>query len=80
MSEFNKTTTDTNFSDGFRKQYEENLKKTQQEHIDRINGNGVWIPCMHDQCTDCHGTGLKLYGGMCIHNLSCSCPKCLVTY
>ena len=37
------------------------------------------IPCIHQQCTLCNGTGInKLTGSQCIHNLSCNCPKCSV--
>lgn len=33
-------------------------------------------PCLHSLCTECHGTGVNHQGGMCFHNLSCSCPRC----
>lgn len=36
--------------------------------------------CMHEQCTQCNGTGVKRTGGMCIHMMSCPCPKCSPTY
>jgi len=32
--------------------------------------------CMHDRCPECHGTGKKWNGQMCVHMLSCPCPKC----
>lgn len=32
--------------------------------------------CLHNQCPECHGSGIKSTGGACFHNLSCSCPKC----
>lgn len=32
--------------------------------------------CLHDGCPDCGGTGRKEDGTMCIHYLSCPCPKC----
>jgi len=35
--------------------------------------------CLHDQCIECGGTGLKKGGGFCVHHLSCSCPKCSPT-
>ena len=61
-----------------REQYEEDLKRKQQEHLDSIQGQNDmnWRPCMHDQCTECHGTGVRRFGGMCIHSISCPCPKC----
>ena len=35
--------------------------------------------CLHDACQACHGTGInKSTGGICVHNISCSCPKCSV--
>lgn len=34
------------------------------------------FPCLHDLCSQCHGTGRKANGEMCIHYLSCHCPKC----
>lgn len=64
-----------------RKDYEDDLKKRREEHFKNINRNfGIndenWQPCMHDQCPECLGTGIKKNGGMCVHMLSCSCPKC----
>ena len=32
--------------------------------------------CLHNQCTICHGTGLKEDGSTCLHGISCPCPKC----
>lgn len=37
-------------------------------------------PCLHDQCTECDGTGKKKNGQTCIHYISCPCPKCTPTY
>lgn len=37
-------------------------------------------PCMHDGCPKCHGTGRKKDGSLCIHHLSCPCPKCTPRY
>jgi hypothetical protein len=31
--------------------------------------------CLHDQCSNCHGTGIGIIGP-CVHMLSCPCPKC----
>ena len=62
-----------------RKSYEEDLKRRQEEHLSRISGQQDytwWQPCMHDSCPMCFGTGIKSDGSMCIHNISCSCPKC----
>ena len=65
-------------------EYYRNLKQTQDDHLRRINSNPFnfetyrpsFQPCMHDQCSECHGTGLRSNGTYCIHNLSCPCPKC----
>ena len=40
-----------------------------------------WVePCMHDSCSQCHGTGRKADGSSCIHMISCNCPRCTVQY
>lgn len=60
-----------------REQYEKDLKERQEKHLREIAGGGApWSPCMHDACTECHGTGVKRFGGACIHGISCPCPKC----
>lgn len=34
-------------------------------------------PCLHDGCTECHGTGRKERdGSACVHMISCPCSKC----
>jgi len=73
-------------------QYERELYRKQQEHLRRVRElspptiytNDVnkpfnAQPCMHDQCPSCHGTGVRINGGSCIHGIACSCPKCGVT-
>jgi len=38
-------------------------------------------PCLHSQCDICKGSGFNLTTGqMCVHNISCSCPKCTPSY
>ena len=61
-----------------REQYEEDLKRRQAEHLRQVRGNRDrnWSPCAHNQCMQCHGTGIKLDGTYCIHSLYCSCPNC----
>ena len=63
-----------------RKQYEEELRRKQEEHLKKVAGrqntNIAWQPCMHNECSQCHGTGVKLDGSKCIHHISCPCPKC----
>ena len=33
-------------------------------------------PCMHDNCSQCCGTGIKVDGLACVHMISCPCPQC----
>lgn len=78
--------------DHSREAYEAELKRRQEEHIERVRKNtepygnfnqgfnAPWRPCMHDQCASCHGTGMKFDGSMCIHMISCPCPKCSPSY
>jgi hypothetical protein len=68
--------------EGDRERYERELAERQRAHLERVSGinNGQWRPCMHDSCPECHGTGIKANGGMCIHNISCPCPKCSPTF
>ena len=32
--------------------------------------------CLHMQCSNCNGTGVSKYGGLCVHALSCPCSRC----
>lgn len=72
-------------------QYEKDLKERQKRHLENVGqlaNNGLvgnnftppWKPCLHDQCTSCHGTGITITGASCVHGLSCSCPKCASSY
>lgn len=65
-----------------RGQYEEDLKRRQKEHLDSIQrqNDANWRPCLHDSCPECLGTGLKRDGSICVHNISCPCPKCSPSY
>ena len=66
-----------------KEQYEKDLKRKQEEHLRQVAGKddyNSWQPCLHDSCTQCKGTGIKLDGSICIHNLSCPCPKCSFRY
>lgn len=75
-----------NYSDEYRKQYEEDLRRRQYEHFQKIGQNWRqsqrqnWRPCLHDSCPQCHGTGVKLDGTHCVHAISCPCPKCTPSY
>jgi len=44
-------------------------------------GNVGVIKCLHDQCPNCGGTGVRKDGlGLCFHGIACPCPKCSFTY
>ncbi len=60
-------------------EYERNLYIRQEEHLKRVAFNRNWKPCLHDSCQTCHGTGISVFGGVCVHGISCDCPKCAVT-
>lgn len=64
--------------DSVRRQYEDDLWRRQKKHIDNLQSklNQNWRPCLHDSCPSCIGTGIKSDGSMCVHNISCPCPKC----
>ena len=66
----------------YRKQYEDDLQRRQKEHLDNVYGNQNrnWRPCLHDSCPDCLGTGIKRDGSICIHGISCPCPKCTPSF
>lgn len=61
-----------------RQEYERELREIQRKHLDKIRQlyDHEWQPCLHDQCSQCHGTGMKEDGSMCIHAISCPCPRC----
>ena len=61
-----------------RESYEKYLKRKQKQHLESIQQAKEinWQPCLHDGCLQCHGTGRKLDGSMCVHSISCPCPKC----
>lgn len=65
-----------------RKQYEEDLARKQRDHLSQVQSHkdANWRPCMHDSCPECHGTGVRLNGSPCVHNISCPCPKCTPSF
>lgn len=60
------------------KEYKKDLYRRRRQHLDFINihKNLNWSPCLHEQCPSCHGTGIGIDGGPCVHMISCPCPKC----
>ena len=66
----------------FKEIYEKELAEKQRNHLKNVYGNkgDNWRPCMHDQCPECFGTGIKIDGSACIHYISCPCPKCSPSY
>lgn len=65
-------------TDDRRRHYGEDLFRRQQEHLRQVqrNRDSNWQPCLHDQCPECVGTGIKKDGTHCVHMISCPCPKC----
>lgn len=61
-----------------REQYERDLKERQRKHLEQVRSSTTqqWRPCMHDECSECYGTGVTRNGGSCVHGISCTCPKC----
>lgn len=56
-------------SDELRKKVKEYLEDTTKRRTQ----------CLHDTCPKCHGTGRdSITGGMCVHHISCPCPKCTI--
>lgn len=70
------------FQETEKQRYERELAERQRQHLQNVQGNidSNWRPCMHDQCTECHGTGVKTNGSPCIHMINCPCPKCTPTF
>lgn len=65
-----------------REQYEKDLAERQRKHLEstQIHKESNWRPCMHDACPECIGTGVKRDGSVCVHGISCPCPKCTPQY
>jgi hypothetical protein len=65
-----------------KEQYEKELKRKQHEHLARVQGFVFqnWKPCLHEACPECYGTGIKVNGSSCVHNISCNCPRCSASY
>lgn len=50
---------------------------TQYQQLEGLQLNGS--KCLHSNCPHCGGTGNRRDGlGMCIHGISCNCPKCTI--
>lgn len=61
-----------------RDQYERELLERQKRHLEGVRRLQYqnWRPCLHDTCSECHGTGVRHDGQQCVHAISCRCPKC----
>lgn len=59
-----------------RDSYENDLRRRQREHLEKVRKNRPWKPCRHDGCSECCGTGIKHDGTTCIHMIHCDCPRC----
>lgn len=67
------------YDEEYRKQYEKQLQELQKKHLESVLTGlpqRAWQPCAHDSCSNCHGTGIGRFGGICVHGLVCNCPKC----
>lgn len=58
------------------KDMQENIEKNDWIVYYPINVTPTPSNCLHDNCPECHGSGVKKEGGACIHFISCPCPKC----
>ena len=56
------------------------LRKRQNEHMRKVHyrkrKQDQASDCQHNQCSGCHGTGIKLDGTVCHHMISCNCSRC----
>lgn len=43
-----------------------------------VSGKQTPCGCLHEQCSNCHGTGNGKFG-TCVHAIYCPCPKCSPT-
>lgn len=57
-----------------RRAIEEMVKQWKDDQFGKL---GV-SKCLHDNCPECKGSGIKATGGICIHMISCSCTKCRI--
>ena len=62
--------------------YERELKERQRKHLEEVekNKDESFVPCRHNECSECVGTFVKKDGSPCIHYISCPCPKCNPVY
>ena len=69
-------------SNANREQYERDLAERQRQHLESVRRSSDmhWQPCLHDNCTECYGTGVRHDGSGCVHMMSCPCPKCTPRY
>ena len=61
-----------------KEEYDKSVKSKQAEHMRAIERNKppAWRPCLHDSCPNCLGTGSKIDGSPCVHDIKCPCPRC----
>lgn len=61
-----------------REQYERDLAERRRKHLEAVTQrqDADWRPCVHENCPECVGTGIKKDGSSCVHMISCPCPKC----
>lgn len=59
---------------------EEKRKKEQEDKFPFELPGKKPRPCLHEACPECHGSGRKKNGQICVHMLSCKCIRCMPYY
>lgn len=60
---------------------DEELRRRQDEHMEEVHrrmnqDQSREVDCLHNQCTECVGTGIRKDGTKCLHMISCPCSRC----
>lgn len=64
-----------------KKDWLNDLEKLNQRQIEPTEIEPTEIEyCLHKTCNQCHGTGKKQDGKMCMHMLVCTCKRCNPVY
>lgn len=54
----------------------ENIPPDRQEKLKNDFRKLDTQKCLHENCPQCHGSGVQFNNTPCIHMISCPCPKC----
>jgi len=59
---------------------EEKILERRRKHLEQIFKPTITTPtvadCLHNMCSECHGTFIKLNGTQCVHMINCKCSRC----